>query len=577
VISGNNENGIRFSGNGNPATADSVVLGNYIGTDASGTLPVPNQASGVRIWEASNNNTIGGIAPGSANRIAYNTEDGVRIDGDAGPGNSVVGNEIFANGQLGIDLLGGTENGFGVTANDGGDVDTGPNDLLNFPVINSASESGGSITVDFDLDVAAGWHRIEFFKNPSGADGSGNGEGESFADYVLINHTGSGVENFVHSFSGLTGDIITATATECTDGATCNNPGSTSEFGNAVTTVAGAPLLGRYCFDEAASGQGPATVFDSEASPVNMAITYAAPVSWTEVGGNRGLNSSAEGHTAVLSGAADGTKYDTSLDGATKATFVLVAEFVDNAYTQRGIGFQRSSDGNRNAMIGEGGGELDFRFSTQASTEVAIRWGSGWDDGVRRVFHLVYDTNEAAANDRVRLYMNGVNQGAGSLYTGTWPAQDEALDFSDPTLVMSAFNDVSALDRGFTGTIYYYAVYAGEMSDAEILANATALAADDDCGGGSSDLSLTQTVDNHTPDQGNNVTFTLTVSNSGPADATGVEVTDALPTGYTYVSDTPSVGTYNSGSGVWTIGETAPPSRLRPLLLRAATTPTTPK
>jgi uncharacterized repeat protein (TIGR01451 family) len=71
------------------------------------------------------------------------------------------------------------------------------------------------------------------------------------------------------------------------------------------------------------------------------------------------------------------------------------------------------------------------------------------------------------------------------------------------------------------------------------------------------DLSLTQTVDNYTPDIGSSVDFTLTVSNSGPDNATGVEVTDALSTGYTYVSDTPSVGTYNSGSGVWTIGNLA--------------------
>jgi uncharacterized repeat protein (TIGR01451 family) len=75
--------------------------------------------------------------------------------------------------------------------------------------------------------------------------------------------------------------------------------------------------------------------------------------------------------------------------------------------------------------------------------------------------------------------------------------------------------------------------------------------------GGSADLSLTKTADNHTPDIGSNVNFVLTVTNSGPDNATGVEVTDLLPTGYTYVSDTPSVGTYNSGTGVWTVGNLA--------------------
>jgi uncharacterized repeat protein (TIGR01451 family) len=165
------------------------------------------------------------------NILTGNTAHGISIEG-TWTDVSITGNSIYGNTGLGIDI-----NDDGITANDGGDVDTGTNDLLNFPVINSATESGASITVDFDLDVAVGWHRIEFFKNPSGADGSGNGEGEVFVSSVVINHTGSGSENFSHSFSGWTGDIITATNTECTDGASCNTLGNSSEFSAAVTTT----------------------------------------------------------------------------------------------------------------------------------------------------------------------------------------------------------------------------------------------------------------------------------------------------------------------------------------------------
>ncbi|MEM6892933.1 MAG: gliding motility-associated C-terminal domain-containing protein [Bacteroidota bacterium] len=67
-----------------------------------------------------------------------------------------------------------------------------------------------------------------------------------------------------------------------------------------------------------------------------------------------------------------------------------------------------------------------------------------------------------------------------------------------------------------------------------------------------SDLSLTKTVDNETPDVLDNVVFTLTLVNEGPSDATNVVVADLLPSGYTYVSDD-SAGTYDSGTGLWSL------------------------
>ncbi|MBV8855593.1 MAG: DUF11 domain-containing protein [Acidobacteria bacterium] len=69
----------------------------------------------------------------------------------------------------------------------------------------------------------------------------------------------------------------------------------------------------------------------------------------------------------------------------------------------------------------------------------------------------------------------------------------------------------------------------------------------------SSDLSLSKSVNNPNPIQGQNVTFTLTLINAGPSDATNVAVTDLLPAGLTFVSSTPSAGTYASGTGVWSV------------------------
>lgn len=70
----------------------------------------------------------------------------------------------------------------------------------------------------------------------------------------------------------------------------------------------------------------------------------------------------------------------------------------------------------------------------------------------------------------------------------------------------------------------------------------------------SSDLSLTKTVSNATPVVGTQVTFAIIVTNNGPQDNTGVQVTDLLPSGYTYNSYTVSTGAYNPNTGVWTVG-----------------------
>ena len=69
------------------------------------------------------------------------------------------------------------------------------------------------------------------------------------------------------------------------------------------------------------------------------------------------------------------------------------------------------------------------------------------------------------------------------------------------------------------------------------------------------DLGITKTVDNATPCIGTNVEFTVKVSNLGGNNVSGVSVNDLLPSGYTYVSSTPSVGVYDSSTGTWSIGD----------------------
>src|SRR5690606_13618872 len=56
------------------------------------------------------------------------------------------------------------------------------------------------------------------------------------------------------------------------------------------------------------------------------------------------------------------------------------------------------------------------------------------------------------------------------------------------------------------------------------------------------ELSLNKMASDTTPSLGDEISFTILVSNAGPSTATGVEVTDILPEGLTFVSSTASQG-----------------------------------
>lgn len=110
VISANPSVGIRIHKEG---TDGNRVTGNYIGTDASGTVPLGNGLDGVFILDGARSNVIGDTASGAGNRIACNRENGITIEGSGTDGNIVMGNWIgtgadgekgYGNGLVGVRL-----------------------------------------------------------------------------------------------------------------------------------------------------------------------------------------------------------------------------------------------------------------------------------------------------------------------------------------------------------------------------------------------------------------------------------------------------------------------------------------
>jgi CSLREA domain-containing protein len=150
-----------------------TIEGNYIGTDATGTQPLPNKqvdpntAAGVSLAGLSNGTTIGGLDPAAGNLIAYNDGVGVLIV-DCFCGNAILSNRIFDNRGTGIQLGSFPP----INLNDTGDGDTGPNDLQNYPVITDVSVANGETTVTgtFNSRANRAYH-LQFFRNlPPAAD-----------------------------------------------------------------------------------------------------------------------------------------------------------------------------------------------------------------------------------------------------------------------------------------------------------------------------------------------------------------------------------------------------------------------
>lgn len=219
VISGNHVNGINLADSGAQGT---IVRGNLIGVAADGSTPLGNASKGLAFYGASGC-TVGGTAGGAANVISHNGAAGIAVY--SGTGDSFAENSIHDNGGLGIDL-----GGNGMTPDDVGDADTGPNDLQNYPLLNvSPTAIGGSLN-----SLANTTFRVELFASPS-ADPSGYGEGALFVGSLNVTTDASGNASFTFPYvSTPAAPAISATATNLATG-------DTSEFSAACGPVSISP------------------------------------------------------------------------------------------------------------------------------------------------------------------------------------------------------------------------------------------------------------------------------------------------------------------------------------------------
>lgn len=258
VISGNYWSGVYISGN---TGGNNQIIGNFIGPGVSGGNRIGNLQDGIGIVDSSNNR-IGGPAASARNLISGNGYNGVVVTG-VSSGTRLEGNYVglgtdkncMPNAQTGIALAGSSHdtailansidcNGVngqlgidigpnGVTANDYKDVDGGPNNAQNYPVIYGVYNSGG-LTISGGLGSYPNTKfRIDVYASPVCNAPSPYGEGRNFLTNFDVVTDSNGNINFSHVLAyAPAGAALSLTATKYL-GAT---PYETSEFSRCYET-----------------------------------------------------------------------------------------------------------------------------------------------------------------------------------------------------------------------------------------------------------------------------------------------------------------------------------------------------
>lgn len=420
VVSGNRQTGIVLG----HSAANNRIQGNLIGIGSQGTA-LPNGSSGIFMIAGATQNVIGGDMAGAGNTIAFNDGAGIAVApfGASQPDRDRISrNSIFSNRGLGIDL--GAD---GVTPNDPGDADVGPNGRQNFAVIGTLDVEGIDLVVTGALDTpnpAAA--TIEFFGNDV-ADPSGFGEGQRFAGSVMPSGNGC----FRARLPAATvGRFVTSTATDAA--------GNTSEFSRAVAaaTVPAALSLNPATATNTVGDTHTVTVTltNTAGGPVpcaNMTFAVAGANSATGTGTTDISGRATFSYTGVWagtdaitasSGAVSGTASKTWLFPASTAGSVTGGGQVPTAASSASFGIT-ARDASGQFELKEKGGRNVHSTSiaaTVVSGTQATIYGFATVDGTGSVqFRVtVDDQGEPGTNDSFRIVMSDGYAAGGTLQRG---------------------------------------------------------------------------------------------------------------------------------------------------------------
>jgi CSLREA domain-containing protein len=185
VISGNSSSGVWLSG---AAATGNQFLGNYIGTDVTGTLDLGNADDGIEISGGASNNDVGGSTAGDGNVISGNNSDGIDISGSLTTGNVIEGNYVgtdasgtldVGNSQRGVRIFNAPNNPIGGADPGEGNVISGNGshgiDIFSSGIVVQGNYVGTDATGTADLGNALNGIMVDASANTIGGSISGAG------------------------------------------------------------------------------------------------------------------------------------------------------------------------------------------------------------------------------------------------------------------------------------------------------------------------------------------------------------------------------------------------------------------